>query len=253
MLLRRSAAAAVGVALLTCTASQAAPASVTKITDSAGDANFLSTLGTPTTAGFNGVPGPEDQALPGNAGNQGYVDLLSGQIARTKTTAKVVKVVKVKKKTVKTVTTVTTYTGYTISVTLAAAPTAPTGTIAEYKIKFVITNVCGKSGTMSVSYFAGLNGAGANPPATIYCGSGVAKTAQLPPATVSGSTVTWNVPAAALPKDMRASQPSGHLDAYTRVLAVVGDRRYALGSPVVRGGEPFVADIMVGKPELKFT
>lgn len=159
---------AAGVAAPVALAAPPAP----QVTDPAGDANF-----TPT-ATEGGVATP--------VGNQAYADVLSVTWTADKPTT----TVKKKK--------VTTVTGFTVTTVLSAAPTPPAGT----SLVFRMLGTSGKCPFVGPVYYTAKSSDPGIPQSALRdnC-TGTTRLTPIPMPVISGATITWKVPASALPKE----------------------------------------------------
>ena len=174
--MRLPALCSVLVALALLTPAQAAGP---QITDPANDANFANGQG--FVNGFN------NNATP--VGTQGYADVLSVQWTTLRTT----KVVKRKK--------VTTVVGFQVQTKLSAPPTPPQGTTIVYRM-LGKTPLCGFFG---VAYYTTPLSDPETPQSAIRdnCVNGTTRLTKIAPPYINGSTITWTVPLAAIPKDTK--------------------------------------------------
>jgi hypothetical protein len=172
--MRRLLFAAPAVAVLAFLTPGHAAAPAPQVVDPAGDANLTA----------NATP---DKSGP--AGNQDYADVLSILWQTTKQTKRV------KNKNV------TTVTGFTVTVTLAGAPVAPTGTEVVYRI--LGTPPCPGS-FFGVVYYTQPDANGKNPQSAIRddC-TGTTRLTPIALPKIDGKTMTWTVPLSAIPKDTK--------------------------------------------------
>lgn len=163
---------ALAAAALTAPLALAAPAAP-QVTDPAGDANF-----TPT-AQEGGA------ALP--AGNQAYADVLSVTWTADVTTT----VVKKKK--------VSTFSGFTVKTVLSAPPTPPAGTALVFRM-LGTTSKCPFVGPV---YYTDKSSDPGIPRSALRdnC-TGTTRLTEIPMPVIDGATITWKVPASALPKEV---------------------------------------------------
>lgn len=145
--------------------SSAAPAP--QVTDVPNDANFTATV----LVGGRATP----------VGNQAYADVLSAQWKPFKKGKKVI--------------------GFTVTLTLAAPPTPPAGTSLVYRM----LGTPARCGFFGVVYYTTQNSDKTIPQSAVRdnCKDATTRLTKIPLPTISGKTLTWNVPFTVIPKDTK--------------------------------------------------
>jgi hypothetical protein len=151
-----------------------------QVIDAAGDANFLNSQG--EAALLDPVVVPDNNATP--VGSQAYADVVS--VTWTPITVK-----KGKKQT---------FTGFTVTTTFSGPPTAPAGTTLVYRM---LSHVKGDPDLfLGPVYYTAK--AGETPQSALRDNLGSGNAVRLTPLAlpaIKGSTMTWTVPVAALPRE----------------------------------------------------
>ena len=133
-----------------------------------------------------------DEAAP--QGNQGYADGTSVLWQTTKTITKVKKGKKTKS--------VTTVTGFTVTLTLAAAPTPPSGASLVYRV--LGKPACGPTTAFfGVVYYTSPDPNGLPQSALRDNCTGATRLTPIALPVISGNTMTWTVPLSVIPKDSK--------------------------------------------------
>lgn len=204
-------------AVLVCPPGTAAPPPAS-FTDPSGDANALNHQG-----GLLSRDVPTDTALPGDAANQAYADVVSVTWRTQRTTKHVV--VKGKR------TTATTVSGFTVTAVLSAPPVPPPGVVVAYHMLGIVPYA--SCFVFGVVWFTA-DPDGPTPQTAVLrdmCNNvkGVIMT-PAPAAAVRGNTITWTVPSAAIPSGSLRPGFDMH-----DLRFVVSER--TLGIPVLDDGE----------------
>lgn len=204
-----------------------AGAAAPQVIDKAGDANLLNSQG--ENAALDPVAIPDNNATP--VGSQAYADLLS--VAWTPTTAKVGKGKKAK----------TVFTGFTVKATLSAPPVAPAGTTVVYRM---LSQVKGDASLYLGPVYYTSASAG-TPQSALRDNLGAGKVTRLTPIAlpvISGSTMTWTVPVAALPKEFTLGTSVSNLYFEVREIESFAGQTAPAALPVIGGSTGLATGIL---------
>lgn len=190
-----------------------APAPAPQVTDPAGDATLTATA----QPGAPGIPGA----------NQAYADVLS--VAWVPTTQTV------KKK--------TTVTGFTVTATLSAPPAPPAGTSLVYRM---LGQVNGDAATfLGPVFYTAASTDPAQPQSALRDNlTGVTRLTKLDLPKIEGSTITWTVPASALPKELKHPTTLANLYFEVRELEDFHGQKVPDEVPVYGGASGLAAGVV---------
>ncbi len=190
----------------------AAPAAP-QVTDPAGDATFTATA----QSGAPGIPGA----------NQAYADVLSVAYERTTTV--------VKKKPI--------FSGFTVKVVLSAAPTPPSGTSLVFRMLGQVNGDAAK--TLGTAFYTAKPGDPTTPQSAVRDTlTGVTRLTAIGMPKIDGATLTWTVPATALPKEFAVGSTLSNLFFEVREIEDFRGQKVPDGVPTYGGATGLAAGMV---------